>query len=195
MKEEFDISVVFPPAMMGYKRRSDEAATTNNLSKWWKQSKTRIKGDFKNMIKEWYLPIWDRNIYRSAEIHFTILRTNQRRMDSDSLGPSTYKWAIDCLTEQGYIIDDDQCKVVLNPTLLGQSGNVETMIRMEIKLLERKEMTIEELKKVVKILDSELTMVHGKKHVKASSKRAQDLLNEITNAAPQLKQDLIDASK
>lgn len=195
MEEEFDIDVVFPPAMLGYKRKSDEVASTNNLSKWWKQSKTRIKENFKTIIKEWYLPEWDGNIYRRAEVHYTILRTNYRGMDSDALGPSTYKWALDCLTEQGYITDDDQCKVVLNPTLLGQSGNVETMIRMQIKLLERQDMTVDELKEAVVILNNELERVGGTDNVKASCNRARKLLVEIRNATPELSLELNEMAK
>ena len=195
MEEEFDVDIVFTPAMLGLKRKSDEVASTNNLSKWWRHSKTRIKESFKNTLKEWYLPEWDDNIYRKAEIHFTILRTNQRKMDADSLGPSTYKWAIDCLTEQGYIEDDDQCKVVLHPTLLGQKGNIETSVRMQVKLLERFEMTVEELKIKIAELAAEMEKVGGENHVKASSKRVRKILGEIKNATPQLRRELVDLDK
>jgi hypothetical protein len=58
-------------------------------------------------------------------------------MDSDSLSASTYKWAIDVLTTQGYLVDDDQCRVVLNPTQLGVSGNAETSVKMQIKFKEQ----------------------------------------------------------
>ena len=196
MEEEFDIDVVFTPAMLGYKRKSDEVASTNNLSKWWQQSKTRIKNDFKNIVKEWYLPEWDNNYFRRAEVHFTILRTNYRKMDADSLGPSTYKWALDCLTEQGYIIDDDQCKVVLNPTLLGQSGNVETMVRMQVKLLERQEMTVDELRDKVATLQIELqTRVGQGQHVKVAAMNVIKIIEEIRNSTPQLTEDLKEMNK
>jgi len=195
MEEEFDIDIVFTPAMLGLKRKSDEIASTNNLSKWWKQSKTRIKESFKNTLKEWYLPEWDDNVYRKAEVHFTILRTNQRKMDADSLGASTFKWSIDCLTEQGYIVDDDQVKVVLNPTLLSQEGNVETSVRMQVKLLERFEMTIQELREKIAALSAELENVGGENHIKNASKRARKILGEIKNATPQLRRDLVELDK
>lgn len=195
MEEEFDITIDFPPAMLKRKRKSDEVVSNNNLSLWWRHSKTEIKNEFKSMLKEWYLPEWDDNIYRRAEVHFTILRTNHRKMDPDSLGSSTYKWALDCLTEQCYIVDDDRVRVVLNPTLLGQSGNVETIVRMQIKLLERYEMTIDELRENLAKLTSELENVGGEKHVKAASGRARKILGEIKNATPQLRRDMIELDK
>jgi len=137
MSKEFDLEVVFTPAMMGYKRKSLEICSSNNLSKWWRHSKTRIKNEFQDRLKEWYLPKWEEAPYRWAEIHFTILRTNQRKMDSDSLSASTYKWAIDVLVTQSYLTDDDQCRVVLNPTQLGVSGNAETSVKMQIKFKEQ----------------------------------------------------------
>ena len=137
MAQEFDLEIVFTPAMMGYKRKSEELVSNNNLSKWWRHSKTRIKNTFQDYLKEWYLPKWEEDPYRWAEIHFTILRTNLRKMDSDALSSSTYKWAIDVLTTQGYLIDDDQCRVVLNPTELGVSGTIETSVKMQIKFKEQ----------------------------------------------------------
>jgi len=132
--EEWDIDIVFAPAMLRYKKKSDEVASTNNLSRWWKQNKTKIKNCFQDELKEWYIPEYKGEPYRWAEIHFTILRTNKRKMDSDSLGPSTYKWAIDLLTKQGYIVDDDQCRVIMHPTELDVPGTIETSVRMQVKL-------------------------------------------------------------
>ncbi len=192
----WDIDVVFVPAMMGYKRKSDEIASTNNLSKWWKQSKTRIKNEFQNHLKEWVLPTYMDNPYRWAEIHFTILRTNGKGIDSDALGPSTYKWAIDVLTHQGYIIDDDKCRVVLNPTELHVPGLIETQVRMQIKLKEQFTMTVTELRDAVATLQIELqTRVGEGQHVKAASANVRKILGEIKNATPQLRRDLVELDK
>lgn len=188
--EEWDIDIVFAPAMLGLKRKSDEAATNNNLSRWWKQSKTRIKNQFQEDMREWYIPEHDDNPYLWAEIHFTILRTNFKKMDSDAFGASTYKWAIDLLTTQGYLLDDDKCRVVLNPTRLGVEGTLETSIHMQVKFKERFEMTVEELKETVRILNQELERVGGEDHVKAASGRARMILGELKNATPQLRRDL-----
>ena len=107
-------------------------------------------------MRDWFIQESDDNPYRWAEIHFTILRTNGRKMDPDSLGASTYKWSIDLLTEQGFLIDDDKCRIVLNPTLFHQKGNVETSVRMQVKFFERYEMTIDELKAKAELLHIEL---------------------------------------
>ncbi len=193
--EEWDIDIVFAPAMLGLVRKSDEIATTNNLSRWWKQSKTRIKNKFQEDLKEWFIPEYDDNPYRWAEIHFTILRTNHMKIDSDYLGPSSYKWAIDLLTVQGYIIDDDQCRVVQHPTKLGVEGAIETSIRMQVKLNERFEMTLEDLKEKSETLAEEMNVFFSGKRTKAGSARIRSILGDVKNATPQLRRDLVAADK
>ena len=195
MEKEFDLEIVFTPAMLCRKKKSDELVSNNNLSKWWRQSKTKIMNNFKDTMKEWYLPISDDNPYRWAEIHFTILRTNNRKIDSDALGSSTYKWTIDLLVEQGYLLDDDQCRVVQNPTLLNCEGTIETSVRMQVNFYERFEMTIDKLRDKLLELNNELLNVGGKEHVKAASKRARIILGEIKNAVPQLRKTLIELDK
>ena len=189
------MEIVFTPAMLGLKRKSDEICSTNNLSRWWKQSKTRIMNQFKNNMKEWFIPESDDNPYRWAEIHFTILRTNGRKMDPDSLGSSTYKWTIDLLTEQGYLLDDDKCRVVLEPTQLHCKSNIETSVRMQVKFHERYEMEIEDLKLKAYNLIDELEKVGGEHHIKAASAKVRGILIDIKNATPKLRRDLIELDK
>jgi len=191
MEKEFDLEIVFTPAMMGYKRKSDELVSNNNLSKWWKQSKTKIMNKFKHDMKEWYIPQSKDNPYRWAEIHFTILRTNNRKIDSDALGSSTYKWTIDLLVEQGYLTDDDQCRVVLNPTKLNCDETVETSVRMQVNFYERFEMSIDELKVKLDNLKEELDKVGGTDHNKSASLRARKILSEIKNTTPRLREELL----
>jgi len=150
---------------------------------------------FKQDMREWFIPEWLDNPYRYAEIHFTILRTNNRKMDPDSLGPSTYKWTIDLLTELNYIIDDDQCMVVLHPTELNCDGTIETSVRMQIKLFKRIEMTIEELKIVATQLVAELENVGNGNHVKAACGRVRMILGDLKNATPELRRNLKDLDK
>ncbi len=188
--QEYDLEIVFTPAMIGSKKKSQEVCSTNNISRWWRHSKTKIMNQFKQDMREWFIPEWQDNPYRYAEIHFTILRTNNRKMDPDSLGPSTYKWTIDLLTELNYIIDDDQCMVVLHPTELNCDGTIETSVRMQIKLFERVSMTIDELKEAANNLVAELEQVGGENHVKAASGRARMILGDLKNATPQLRRDL-----
>jgi len=193
--QEYDLDIVFTPAMLGSKKKSQEVCSTNNISRWWRHSKTKIMSQFKQDMREWFIPEWQSNPYRYAEINFTILRTNNRRMDPDSLGPSTYKWTIDLLTEQGYIVDDDQCRVVLHPTELNCKGTIETSVRMQIKLFERIEMTVEELKQAASNLVAELENVGGENHVKAACGRVRMILGDLKNATPELRRNLKDLDK
>ena len=132
MEKEFDLEIVFTPAMLRRKKKSDVLCTTNNMHLWYRYSKTKIKESFKNDMKEWYLPKHTGDPYRWAEIHFTILRTNKRKIDSDALSSGTYKWTQDLLVEQGYLSDDDQTRLVLNPTEFDCDGTVETSVRMQV---------------------------------------------------------------
>lgn len=193
--EKFDLDIVFTPAMIISSKKTDEVCSTNNISRWWRHGKTKIMGKFKQDMREWFLPEWHDNPYRWAEIHFTILRTNQRKMDPDSLGPSTYKWAIDLLTEQGYTVDDDRNKVIFNPTQLGCEGKIETSVRMQAIFYERVEMDIDELKILAKDLVSNLEKVGDENHVKAASGRVRNILTDIRNSTPQLKRDLVTLDK
>lgn len=188
----YDLEIVFTPAMLGLKRKSDEVASTNNLSKWWKQNKTKIKDKFQDEMKAWFIPESEDNPYRWAEINFTILRTNNRKMDPDSLGPSTYKWTIDLLTELGYIVDDDRCRVILHPTELNCKGTIETSVKMQVNFYERIEMTIEELREAANKLVAELDKVGGENHVKAACGRVRKILVDLKNATPQLRRNLME---
>lgn len=135
-EEEYDIDIIFTPATLERKTKSNVLCCNNNQSLWYRHSKTKIKNTFKEFLKEWYLPPYSREPHRSAEITFTALRNNGYKLDSDALSSSTYKWAIDVLTEQNYLIDDDACRVVLEPTELRVPGSIETQVRMQVKFKE-----------------------------------------------------------
>ncbi len=137
MAQEFDLEIVFTPAMLIRKRKSDVVTTVNNQSLWWRHTKTKIMQSFKSNMKEWYIPISEIGQYRWAEIHFTILRTNGRKIDSDALSSSTYKWTIDLLVERKFLSDDDQCRIVLNPTKLHCKGTIETSVLMQVKFFDK----------------------------------------------------------
>jgi hypothetical protein len=195
LKEKYEIEIIFTPAMIGGKKNSAVCATNNNVHLWFRHSKTKIKNAFQELLREWYLPCFDENPYHCGEVHFTILRTNGRGMDSDALGISTNKWAIDTLTHQGYIVDDNRIKIVLEPTELNYKSEIETQVRMKIILWERFTMTIEELKESAAKLVKELENVGGDSHIKASSARARKILVDIKNATPQLRRDMIALDK
>ena len=193
---DHEISFIFTPPTFGNK---NELCSLNNISRWYRFAKTKIKDEFKNQLKEWSLPVWEDNPFMKAELEYTILRTNRKKMDSDALS-LTYKWVQDLLVEEGYLTDDDHTKVILNPTQLNVEGSVETSVLVEIKLYERYEMTIESLKIMIASIAENLENVgtngSGEDvHVKAASARVRKALGEIKNATPQLRRDLVELDK
>jgi hypothetical protein len=190
--EEYEIEFIFTPPGFGKK---NQLCTANTIPKWYRYSKTKIKQEFQNIISEWYLPEWDDNPYKCAELDFTILRKDGKNIDSDSFAISAYKWIRDMLVINDYLVDDDRVKQTMHPTILNVDGNVETSIKTKIKLTERYVMTIEELKVKAEELLNDLEKVGGSNHVKASSARVRKILGEIKNATPQLRRDLIELDK
>ena len=189
--EGHKIQFVFVPPAFGKK---NELATLNNISRWFKFAKTKMKDQFKSELSEWSLPPWeDDNPFTKAEIEYTILRKDGKKIDSDNLAFS-YKWLQDLLVENGYMVDDDKIRVVLNPTQLHVEGSVETSVRVTITLKERYIMTVPELKALITSIASDLENV-GEDHVKAASARVRKALGEIKNATPQLRRDLVDLDK
>ena len=189
--EEHEIKFIFVPPSFGI--RKPTLATLNNVTRWWGFAQTKMKQEFKTELTEWSLPPWEENPYTKAEIEYTILRSNGFKLDSDNLAFS-YKWLQDLLVENGYMVDDDKIRVVLNPTQLHVEGSVETSVRVTITLKERYIMTVPELKALITSMASDLENV-GEDHVKAASARVRKALGEIKNATPQLRRDLVDLDK
>ena len=189
---EHKIEFIFVPPCFGI--RKPELITLNNVTKWWKFAKTKIKDEFKAELSDWSLPTWEENPYTAAEIEYTILRNNGFKLDSDNLA-FPYKWLQDLLVENGYMVDDDKIRVVLNPTQLHVEGSVETSVRVTITLKEKYIMTVTELKALVDALKADLELVDGEKHVKTASARVRKSLGEIKNATPELRRDLVALDK
>ena len=138
----------------------------------------------------------DDNPYTKADIEYTILRKNGVKIDSDNLA-FPYKWLQDLLVENGYLVDDDQTRVVLNPTLLHVEGNVETSVRVEIHLKEKYIMTIADLKALIDVIKFDLEKVDTEdgSHGKPASTRIRKALGEIKNATPELRRALVERDK
>ena len=191
--EEQVIEFTFVPPYFGIKKPT--LATLNNITKWITFAQTKMKTEFKATLSDWSLPIWEENPYQSAEIEYTILRKNGRKIDSDNLAFS-YKWLQDLLVENQYMVDDDSIKVTLHPTQLKVPGEVETSVHVKITLLRRYKMTIDELREKVEALDNDLRESVGRgQHNKKASFRVRQILGEIKNAVPQLRRDLVDLDK
>ena len=191
--QEKTIRFVFVPPSFGKKK--PQLITLNNVTKWWKFAKTKLKDEFKTELSEWHLPEWGDNPYTKAQIEYTIQRKDGKKIDSDNLA-FPYKWLQDLLVENQYLVDDDKIRVVLNPTLLHVEGSVETSVLCRIILFERYEMTIDELRDTVASLQIMLqTQIGEGQHVKSASAKVRKLLGEIKNATPQLRRDLVELDK
>ncbi len=192
--EEHKIDFIFTPPVFGKK---NELCSLNNLSRWYRFAKTKIKQDFKTQLGEWFLPQWeDQNPFTQAEIEYTILRKDGKKLDSDNL-TIVYKWLQDFLVEQNYMIDDDSIKVILNPTCLYVEGSVETSVRVSITLKKRFKMTITELKATIDLIKADLEKIDTAdgEHGKPASMRVRKMLVELKNATPELRRDLIALDK
>ena len=191
--EERVINFTFVPPSFGIKK--PQLATLNNVTKWFGFAQTKMKQEFKLVLTEWSLPpVEDDNPFTKADIEYTILRKNGYKIDSDNLAFS-YKWLQDLLVENGYLVDDDQVRVVLNPTQLHVEGSVETSVRVTITLKEKFIMTVSQLKNVVAQLALDLEKVDGEQHTKPASGRVRKALGEIKNATPELRRALVELDK
>lgn len=131
----YDIDISFIGPKIGGGRMKNSYATNNNIPTWYRYYKTKIKLQFKTMLHEWYLPPSTRKAEK-AEVTFTIMRNNKKKMDPDAFGISAFKWAIDTLVEQGYLADDDKVRIILEPTQLDCADSGETTINMKVKFLD-----------------------------------------------------------
>jgi len=191
MGTEHDLDFIFVPAKIGFGKDKDVLCTNNNIPLWYRYNKTKIKNTFKDHVTQWLLPEHIDNPYITAEIRFTIHRPDNRKIDADAFGVSSYKWIIDILVEQSYLIDDDKCKIILEPAVLSH-GSVETVVRMEVKFNERFNMTLEDLKENAEKLNAEMQIFFSPSRTKAGSGRIRKILGEIKNATPGLRRDLMD---
>jgi len=106
--------IVIPLAK--YKAKGKEQlCSLNNYSKWGRFAKTKIKTEYKELLKEFYIPTNNNKPYRNLEIEFQILRHNKRKVDADNLA-FNHKWFIDSLVETSWLTDDDQVTIILVPS-------------------------------------------------------------------------------
>lgn len=126
------IDITFIAPKIGAGRFKNQYATTNTIPNWYRYYKPKISQAFKLMLKEWYLPEYDNEAFECATVTFKIKRNFKRKMDPDAFGASAFKWAIDMLVEQKYLIDDDKVRIILEPTELGCVDTSETVIHMTV---------------------------------------------------------------
>ena len=189
-----ELEFVFTPPLIGSGKHKNKLALMNTHHLWGPYYGTKIKSELKDTLREWYLPERDENPFLKATVHFTILRNNYIRIDADSMS-FVNKWFLDTLTEQGYLVDDDRVRVILEPPILGQKTEVETQVKVLIKLEEKYHMTLEELAQKAKQLNEEMEIFFSDKRTKAGSARIRKILGEIKNATPDLRRELVAEDK
>ena len=186
------MAFIIVPPVFGKKA---ELCSLNNMSRWYRFQKTKIKQEFKEYLEAWFLPLWDDCVFTKAEISYTVLRKDAKKLDADNL-TIIYKWFQDLLVENSYLSDDDKVKVILNPTILNaEDSEFETSVLISVKLTEKYTMTIEELKAKAEALNIALSKVGDEHHVKSASGRARKILGEIKNATPELRRQLVALDK
>lgn len=116
------------------KKVTQVLCTLNNVSSWIKFAKTKIKNDYKDMLKELVLPEPERQ-YEAIVIEYRIVRHNKSKLDKDNV-VFGLKWLADTLQELGYVEDDKVVNFRSFDTIIDTSLE-ETMF--EIRLIDKKE--------------------------------------------------------
>lgn len=108
-------------------------ALINNLHKWFRFQKTEVKNNYKEILKDFYIPE-PLVQYNSGQIDFIIHRDTKAKLDSDAI-IFAVKWFTDALVESGHLKDDDKIVHVLNPSVY-TPNNAETQLRVIVRLAE-----------------------------------------------------------
>ena len=86
------------------KRFSEVLCTLNNVNRWIRWDKTKIKNDYKTLLKDYFIPEPDER-YDALTIQYRILRNTDQKLDKDNV-VFGLKWLSDTLEELGYVEDD-----------------------------------------------------------------------------------------
>lgn len=127
--EKRPISSFSLPLPKGRGKNKNKIATLNEVPKWHWSSVSKVKNDYKDLIKDWYLEDWNKEPLGSMTVVFSIERHNKRILDSDNIG-FIIKWVLDAIKETGTLVDDDQITYTVNPSIVVE-GLVESQIKVE----------------------------------------------------------------
>lgn len=122
----FDFTIPLPKGKGGKK---NAIASINEVAKWHWNMVSKVKTEYKDLIKQWYLEENSGNKYRTMLIVFKLKRHNRRILDSDNLG-FIIKWTIDAIKEQQWLTDDDQVYYLVEPAVLN-TDLIESSIEVE----------------------------------------------------------------
>jgi hypothetical protein len=116
------------------------------VSKWLRFHSSKIKNEYKNNLKEWYIPTPEKT-FDKLLIEFHLYRHNKRTLDTDNLG-FIIKWTIDAIKEinwseewvgnkvnitkkEGWMKDDDNVEYNVKPAILDKKL-LETVITVKV---------------------------------------------------------------
>lgn len=124
----------------------NQVISLNNIEKWYRFHKSKIKNQYKQNLKDFYIPTPDKT-YEGIVIDFKLYRHNGKTLDSDNMG-FIIKWTIDAIKEinwetqiingkektvknPGWIIDDDNVEYSVTPAVLDRSL-LETEVNIKV---------------------------------------------------------------
>ena len=106
-------------------------ALVNTIHKWFRHQKTEVKNNYKEILKDFYIPDPIEQ-FRSGTITYIIHRHTKQKIDADS-SIFCVKWFTDSLVETGHLVDDDDVIHILKPAVF-VDGQAETQIRVIVHL-------------------------------------------------------------
>ena len=113
----------------------NQVISLNNVSKWLRFHGSKIKNEYKDTLKEWYIPSPTKE-HEALYIEFHLHRHNKRVLDSDALG-FIIKYTIDAIkdteNDEGikWLKDDDQITYLVVPATLNREL-LETEIQVKV---------------------------------------------------------------
>jgi hypothetical protein len=117
------------PLPRGKGKNKNKIASLNELPKWHWSAINKVKTEYKDIIKQWYLFEWKEEPLKDMTIVFKLYRHNHKILDSDNIG-FIIKWTIDAIKESGWLVDDDQITYLVLPST-HNSELIESTIKVQ----------------------------------------------------------------
>ena len=121
----------FPYPRIGRGSMKNQLLTLNNLMKCHWSLISKIKGDLKVSLREWFFAENPDDPYDWLIVRFRIVSKDKKRHDAVNTAYIA-KIAEDVLVDLGWVKDDDRNKVVFEPTV-HEEGLKETMIEVIVE--------------------------------------------------------------
>jgi hypothetical protein len=117
------------------KKITETLCTLNNVTQWIRYSKTKIKNDYKDLLKDFFIPEPEKQ-YNALNIQYRIIRDTKRNLDKDNV-VFALKWISDTLEDLGYVKNDNVVNFESYDTLYDKQAS-ETMLEIRIAIGEKK---------------------------------------------------------